>query len=642
MSKSLVIVESPAKARTIGRFLGSDYEVMASMGHIRDLPGKKLGVDIENNFEPEYEVTKDVRRKKVVTDLKAAAKKADVIYLAPDPDREGEAIAWHLQEILQKVSKAEFKRVTFHEITRSAIDHAFEEAGDLDKDRVDAQQARRVLDRIVGWQVSDFLRRRIFGATSAGRVQTVALRLICEREKAILAFEPQEYWSLKVRLQNKEDIKFVAPLGRLDDKKVDIPNGELANKLKAELDEATFAVKDIVSKKRRQKASPPFITSTLQQAASSSLRLNPTQSMRLAQQVYEGVEIGAEGIVGLITYMRTDSVHIAKEAQNAALDFITETYGADYVPAKPNFYKTKGSAQEAHEAIRPTDVNRTPEKMAKYLDNDQLKLYTLIWKRFVASQMTQAIFQQETIEIDASGESCTHKYLFRTTATRNLFPGYLRVYSYKDEGEEEDVDSKLPPLVKGEGCTPDEFLLKQHFTEPPPRFSEATLVKELEANGVGRPSTYAATVRTIQDREYVAKDKGRLTPSKVGMEASNYLTGSIPTLFEVKFTAGMEDKLDDIESGKVAWTDMLAGFYGNFSEWMTAAKTAGAPPKGHYTAVTALFGEDFAYDEPEKRGKRTYSDEKYVTSLAKNITDEKELTARQWSGLLRVCAKYPE
>ena len=341
----------------------------------------------------------------------------------------------------------------------------------------------------------------------------------------------------------------------------------------------------------------------------------------------------------MITYMRTDSVNIAREAQDAARDFISSEYGSEYIPEKPNFFKTKGNAQAAHEAIRPTDISRTPKVMARYLDKDQLRLYSLIWKRFAASQMSQALFQQETIEIDASGESCTHKYLFRTTATRNIFPGYLKVYSFKEEGEEEDEESTLPPLKKGEKCNQDEFLLKQHFTEPPPRFSEATLIKELEANGVGRPSTYAATVRTIQDREYVLKDKGRLTPSKIGMETCGYLTSCIPTLFEVKFTAGMEDKLDEIENGKMTWTDMLATFYSNFSTWMSAAKTAGAPPKGHYEALTALFAEDFAYDEPEKRGKRTYSDEKYVTSLVKNIADEKELTAKQWSGLLRICAK---
>ena len=641
MGKALVIVESPAKARTIGKFLGKDFDVMASMGHIRDLPAKKFGVKIEDDFAPEYELNS--QRKKIIDELKKAAAAADTIYLAPDPDREGEAIAWHLQETLKKATKAEFKRVTFHEITNSAINKAFEESGSLDEDRVNAQQARRVLDRIVGWQVSDFLRRRIFGASSAGRVQTVALRLICEREKAIQAFVPQEYWTLKVKLAKDNGTEFISSLAKLDDKKPEIPNGEMANELKTELEQAIFKVLNITSKDRKQKAAPPFITSTLQQAASSSLRLNPTQSMRVAQQLYEGVDIGS-GTTGLITYMRTDSVSIAKEAQESCLDFIDKEFGSEYVPSKPNYYKSKNSAQGAHEAIRPTDVNRTPEVMKKYLDRDQLKLYTLIWKRFVASQMTQALFKQETVEIDASGPSCTHKYLFRTTATRNIFLGYLKVYNLKDEGDEddEDLEKKLPPLEKGENCKQKEFLTKQHFTEPPPRFSEATLVKELEANGVGRPSTYASIVRTIQAREYVGKEKGRLVPSKVGMETCGYLTDTIPSLFEVKFTAGMEDQLDEVESGKISWTDMLGGFYDNFSHWMTAAKTAGAPPKDHFKTVLSLFNDSIEYAAPEKRGRRTYSDEKFVKSLQKNLEEDKEFTAKQWESLIRMTAKYED
>lgn len=642
MGKALVIVESPAKARTIGKFLGNNYDVMASMGHIRDLPAKKFGVNIDENFTPEYEL--NTNRKKIIDELKKAAASAETIYLAPDPDREGEAIAWHLQETLKKSTKADFKRVTFHEITNSAINKAFEESGSLDEDRVNAQQARRVLDRIVGWQVSDFLRRRIFGASSAGRVQTVALRLICEREKEILAFVPQEYWTLKVKLAKDDGTEFISSLAKLDDKKPEIPNGELANELKSELEKAIFKVLSISSKDRKQKAAPPFITSTLQQAASSSLRLNPTQSMRVAQQLYEGVDIGSGGTSGLITYMRTDSVSIAKEAQEAALDFIAKEFGSEYVPAKPNYYKSKNSAQGAHEAIRPTDVNRTPEMMKNYLNRDQLKLYTLIWKRFVASQMTQALFKQETVEIDASGPSCTHKYLFRTTATRNIFPGYLKVYNFKDEGEEddEDLENTLPPLSEGEKCNQQEFLTKQHFTEPPPRFSEATLVKELEANGVGRPSTYASIVRTIQAREYVGKEKGRLVPSKVGMDTCGYLTDSIPSLFEVKFTAGMEDQLDEVENGKISWTDMLGSFYGNFSDWMTSAKTAGAPPKDHFKTVLSLFDESVEYAAPEKRGRRTYSDEKFVKSLQKNLDEDKEFSAKQWESLLRVTAKYED
>ena len=641
MGKALVIVESPAKARTISKFLGNDYTVMASMGHIRDLPEKKFGVNIAENFTPEYEL--NGKRKKIIDELKKAASDAETVYLAPDPDREGEAIAWHLQETLKKSTKADFKRVTFHEITNSAINKAFEHSGSLDQDRVDAQQARRVLDRIVGWQVSDFLRRRIFGASSAGRVQTVALRLICDREKEIQEFVPREYWSLKVKLAKSNGVEFISSLAKLDDQKPEIPNGEMANELKTELEGATFTVSNIISKDRKQKAAPPFITSTLQQAASSSLRLNPTQSMRVAQQLYEGVDIGS-GTTGLITYMRTDSVNVAREAQDATLSFIEKEFGQEYAPSKPNFYKTKGSAQAAHEAIRPTDVTRTPQSMKPYLDRDQLKLYTLIWNRFVASQMTAALFKQETVELDATGNTCTHKYLFRTTASRNIFPGYLKVYNLKNEGEEddEDLENTIPPLEKNEKCDQKEFLTKQHFTEPPPRFSEATLVKELEANGVGRPSTYASIVRTIQNREYVNKDKGKLVPSTVGMDTCGYLCESIPSLFEVKFTAGMEDKLDEVENGQMSWTEMLDSFYDNFSGWMTAAKTAGAPPKDHFKTVLSLFGESIKYAAPEKRGRRTYSDEKFVNSLKDNLEDEKDFTAKQWESLVRIAAKYKD
>jgi DNA topoisomerase I len=640
MGKSLVIVESPAKARTISRFLGDEYEVLASMGHIRDLPQKKFGVDLENEFAPEYELNKE--RKKIIDELKKAAKAVETIYLAPDPDREGEAIAWHLEEILKEVSKADFRRVTFHEITKSAINKAFDDSHEVDSDKVNAQQARRVLDRIVGWQVSDFLRRRVFGATSAGRVQTVALRLICERESDILAFVTREYWSLKVKLAKDNGVQFISNLAKLDGKKPEIPNGEFANELRDELEKAIYKVVSIISKDRRQKASAPFITSTLQQAASSSLRLSPTQSMRVAQQLYEGVDLGIEGTAGLITYMRTDSFSISKEAQEAARDFVASEYGSEYLPEKPNSYKSKSSAQEAHEAIRPTDVTRTPEKMAKFLDTDQLKLYSIIWKRFVASQMSKAVFKQETVEIEATGDDCTHKYLFRTTASRNTFPGYLKVYSLKEEGEEadEDLEKTIPPLTKGEDCQREEFLLKQHFTEPPPRFSEATLVKELEANGVGRPSTYAATVKTIQAREYVDKKEGRMHPSKIGMESSAYLTQTIPTLFEVKFTAQMEDKLDEVESGKLSWTSMLGEFYGNFSTWLTEAKTAGAPPKEHFEKVLSLFSDSIEYSEPEKKGRRTYSDEKFVTSLRETIENDKDLTKKQWDGVIRMAVKY--
>ena len=643
MSNSLVIVESPAKAKTISRILGKEYTVLASMGHIRDLPTSKLGVDVDDNFKPDYVLNKN--RKKVIDELKKASKSAEHIYLAPDPDREGEAIAWHLHEVLKKISKATFKRVTFHEITASAINEAMEVAHEVDTGKVDAQQARRVLDRIVGYKVSPILWRRGDGAKSAGRVQTVALRLICEREKAILAFTPVEYWSLKAEIaKQKETERFTVQLARLNNEKPVIPNAEMADQLEKELETALLKVTDLKSKIVKRNPSPPFITSTLQQAASGALRLSPNQTMRVAQQLYEGMDVGSGDPVGLITYMRTDSVNLAKEAVGNARNFIGSEYGSEYLPASPKVYKTKNSAQEAHEAIRPTNVDLTPKKLAKYLDADQLKLYTLIWRRFVACQMTQAQFRQNTLELDAQGKDVTFDYLFRATVTENVFPGYLKVYDVKEEDEEEDENAvkNFPKLEIGDLCDIHELLKKQHFTEPPPRFSEASLIKQLEANGVGRPSTYASIVNTIQERDYVDKDKGKLFPTKVGMDVCDYLVLSLPDLFEVQFTAHMEDKLDTIESGSLAWTDMLGSFYTEFIDWVKKAKTAGAPPAETFLRVIALFNDSVKYEEPRKVGRRTYDDKKYLGQLTEAIEKEEELSGKQWTALVSTAVKYEE
>lgn len=642
MSNALVIVESASKIKTISKILGKGYTILPSVGHIRDLPKSKIGVDVDDNFKISYVLKKD--RKKVIDDLKKAAKEADEIYLAPDPDREGEAIAWHLYETLKKVSKAPFKRVTFNEITSAAINSAFEQAHEIDTDKVDAQQARRALDRIVGYKVSPILWRRGDGARSAGRVQTVALRLIVEREKEILAFEPVEYWSLQADIaKQKETEKFQVQLAKLNGEKPEIPNAEKADALEKELETALLRVSDVKSKIVKRNPAPPFITATLQEAASGALRMSPDQTMRVAQQLYEGMDVGGGESVGLITYMRTDSVNLAKEAVDNARTFIGGEYGSEYLPGSPKVYKTKGAAQEAHEAIRPTNVTLTPKKMAKFLDKDQLKLYTLIWRRFVACQMTQAQFRQNTLELDAEGKDVTHDYLFRATVTENVFPGYLKVYDIKDEDEEDDEEGslkKFPKLEVGDLCDIHELHKKQHFTQPPPRFSEATLVKQLKANGIGRPSTYASIVKTVQERDYVDKDKGKLFPTKVGTDVCDYLVLSLPDLFEVQFTANMEDKLDTIEHGDLAWTDMLGSFYTDFIDWVKKAKTAGAAPVESFQKVLDLFTDAVEYEEPRKVGRRTYDDKKYIDQLREAVANNDELTGKQWTSLVSTAVKY--
>ena len=583
MAKNLVIVESPAKAKTINKYLGSDYKVLASIGHIKDLPSKGLGVDIENSFEPTYEIIPDVKKrnnKKTVSDLKKAAKEADTIYLAADPDREGEAICQHLaEEIVPKKSKKEVFRVMFNEITKNAIKEAFNHPQQVNKDLVDAQQARRILDRLVGYKVSPILWKNIGGKLSAGRVQTVAVRLVVDREREIEAFKETEYWTIIANLTAALPPKFDARLYKIEDLTVktggfdqDIKKNEThikdegtAKSIVEEAEKEKFIVDSVTTKERKRNATPPFITSKLQQEAARKLGFSVKKTMSVAQKLYEGTEIGSEGLVGLITYMRSDSTRVSDTALSEVRDFIGGNYGDNYLPSKPNFYKTKGGAQDAHEAIRPTDANRTPESLKSYLDNDSYRLYRLIWQRFVASQMSPAIFDQTTIDIKAG------RFMFRATGSVQKFDGFLKVYQEgRDEkveagSEDSDEELTLPKVEKGEPLKLNSITPEQHFTEPPPRYTEATLVKALEEKGIGRPSTYAAIMTTIQDREYVERVEGRFHPTGLGTTVNDVLVAGFTDLFNPTYTARMEEQLDEIEAGKINWRDALRGFYDKFS-----------------------------------------------------------------------------
>mgnify|MGYP000403217991 CR=1 FL=1 len=650
MAKSLVIVESPTKARTLSRFIdGKDVYVKASMGHIRDLPETSLGVQIENNFQPKYQMTSS--GKKAIAELKKTAKEVDHIYIATDPDREGEAIAWHIQEVLREHTEAQFHRVTFHEITKDAIQHAFQEPEDIDTRKVHAQQARRVLDRLVGYKVSPLLWKHIRRGTSAGRVQSVALRMVCEREREIQNFVPVEYWTLNARFlpEYENALSFDARLVKLDNKKPEIPDAETANRLADELEtSASFSVSNVQHKTKQRRPSPPFITSTLQQVAGNSLRMSANQTMRIAQQLYEGIDVGEGGPSGLITYMRTDSVAVAKEAQDAAREHIAGELGDAYVPKKPNTYKSKQSAQEAHEAIRPTDVHHTPEKVAPYLDDQQAKLYRLIWRRFVASQMTPAKMDEHRIEVTASGDELSHAYLFRATATTVQFPGFLKIYDTREQTDDAQKqakdDVKLPELDKDTSCRLESLEKKQHFTEPPGRYSEATLVRALEENGVGRPSTYATIVSTVQQRRYAQKSKGKLYPTELGFQVNDYLTSRLNHLFEVPFTARMEEELDEIEQGKLDWQGMLGDFYSKFSEWVSSVDRLNVPAQENVQKlINALPVDDINWEEPTKRGGKKYDDRKFFESLRKQVEEKgTSLTDKQWSALLSLCAKYAD
>jgi len=641
MPKHLVIVESPAKAKTINKYLGKDYTVKASMGHVRDLVKSKLGVDLENNFQPHYVYSRD--KSKVIKELKEAAKKSDDVILALDPDREGEAIAWHLRELLKKEIQDEdrFTRVTYNQITKPAIKKAFAEPGSLDMDKVNAQQARRVLDRLVGYQVSPLLWRRIRGGTSAGRVQTVALRLVCEREKEIQKFTPQTYWIFGAQVIKKVDPRdpFKVSLHKVDGKKGEIYDKELAEELQKDLEGRQLTVNSIKTKEVKKNPQPPFITSTLQQAASNAFGFQPNRTMSLAQKLYEGIEMGGgEGPTGLITYMRTDSVYLAKDAIDETRECIRKSYGEQYLPEKPVFYRSRGSAQEAHEAIRPTDPAHTPDSLRGILGDAELKLYSLIWKRTVACQMAPACIEQTMVDIDT--DSTAHKYLFRANASKIKFPGYMAAWGRGlDEDEEDETESILPPLEIGESLDVLEWLREEKETQPPKRFSEAALIKELEKNGVGRPSTYASTISTLYDREYIEREKRSLRPTNSGMEVNDFLVGRLPDLFEVKFTARMEEELDKIEEGSISWTEMMGQFYARFEQWVAEAKSLKIDGD-ELRSLLELASEIENFNPPVKRGKKNYSDQTFVYEMREALEQNKGVTERQVEHLRKIVARY--
>ena len=580
MAKDLVVVESPAKARTVGRFLGSKYQTLASMGHVRDLSDKKErgksgvnGVEIDDEgFHPTYTVMPD--KKKIITQLRKASKDADVVYLATDPDREGEAISWHLLEAA-KIAKSKVKRVVFHEITKEAINEAFEHPRELDYNLIDAQQARRILDRLVGYRLSPVLWGKVKRGLSAGRVQSVALRLVVDREREIGAFVPVEYWSIESTLAKKllnggKRIDFKAALHSLKGKRrIEISDGDRANEIVTDLQGAEHSVASVRKRETRRRPAAPFITSTMQQEASRKLRFTARRTMQVAQQLYEGISIGSEGEVGLITYMRTDSTNVASTALKEASDYIKDKFGAEYAPGSPRTYTTKvKGAQEAHEAIRPTSILRAPENIRQNLNGEQFRLYDLIWKRMLASQMNDALFDSTRVDISAKSMKSDNEYLFRATGSVMKFAGFRTVYMEgSDDNAAADEDTApLPDLADGDALNCLKVTPEQHFTQPPPRFTDATLIRTLEEQGIGRPSTYAPIIATIMDRDYVRKDKGRFVPTQLGLVVTDFLTPNFPDVMNIGFTAKMEEQLDDIADGELEWEPMLKEFYRPFDE----------------------------------------------------------------------------
>lgn len=650
MSKKLVIVESPAKAKKINSFLGSDYKVMASVGHVRDLPPKKLGVDPEKGFEPEYAETS--RGKKILKELKDVAKTCETIYLAPDPDREGEAIAWHLFEALKKTtSEDNFYRVTYNEVTKAAILSAFNNPQKIDMNRVNAQQARRVLDRLVGFQGSPVVRRQIRGANSVGRVQTVALRLVVEREYEIENFTSEKYFTVgaQVRKQKEPFDPFLLKLARINNEPVGTKDRKLLagavktveqlNCIELELRDSALEVTDISTKEVTRKARPPFITSTLQQSASGALSFTPARTMGVAQKLYES---------GLITYMRTDSFNIAQTAQSECREFIKIHYGEEFIPEKENIYSRKSSsAQEAHEAIRPTDVSVMPNDNGLNLEPAEQKLYKLIWERFVASQMVPARISRRTVEAETGNEN---NYLFRATSSDILFPGYMQASGIEEaedrKKQDDEEDGLIPPLEINESLDVIDWLTEEKETKPVARYSEASLIKALEENGVGRPSTYAAIMSKLDEREYVEKVKRSLMPTALGRELVGLVkrtemklkTGNKTDLFEVNFTANMEARLDEVEAGRVEWTQMMESFYPSLLEWIDHAKET-ADPQWVARCLEALSNVR-EWSEPVKTTKRTYDDQKTFMDI-KETTDSGELLSkRQGEMLFKMCCRY--
>lgn len=572
MAKPLIVVESPTKVRTIKKYIGTQFNVTATAGHVKDLPPKEMGIDITDGFKPKYITIKG--KQNIIKSLKSAASNASDIYLAPDPDREGEAIAFHTAEILKQKGR-NFYRVLFHELTQNGITEAINHPQSLNQYKYDAQQARRILDRLVGYQVSPLLWRKVQGGLSAGRVQSVAVKIISDREREIQAFTPEEYWSITAHLSGETPPPFEAKLVKEDDQKITIPDEKTAHQLMAAVSAEQFTVAAILNKTIRKNPQPPFITSKLQQEAIQKLRFTAKKTMMVAQQLYEGIDLGPGEPTGLITYMRTDSTRIAAEAAQEAIQLIQETYGKEYAQDQPRFFSNKNKAQDAHEAIRPTSVYNTPEKMLPFLNGDQLSLYTLIWKRFVASQMSQALIDQKTVSIKAG------KYTFNVSGSTIRFQGYMRCYlSEESEGESDKKKQELPELKEGAALKLLKLDPKQHFTQPPPRFSEASLVKELEENGIGRPSTYATILSTIQEKGYVELVNRYFRPNELGFIVTDLLVQNFPDIFNVEFTAKLENDLDRVETAETAFLDVLNQFYQPFSEKLELAKDGMLSIKG--------------------------------------------------------------
>ncbi len=595
MAKNLVIVESPAKTKTLSKFLGKDFDIMATVGHIIDLPKSKLSIDVENDFKPDYAVIKG--KEKVIAEIKKAAKKADHVFLAPDPDREGEAIAWHVANSIKGNGKQKIHRISFNEITKPAVLEAIKNPGKIDMNLVNAQQARRVLDRLVGYIVSPFLWKTVAYNLSAGRVQSVALRLVCEREEEIIAFKPEEYWQVIATLATTKKEEFEARLFKIEDKTVATPTDEGKNRIVItsekevngylkELNGQKYVVTEVEDSQRTRNPYAPFITSTLQQEASKVYGFSPKQTMGIAQKLYEGIEIGNEGAVGLITYMRTDSVRVSNVAIDAVRGYIAHEFGKDYLPAKPILYGSKKGAQDAHEAIRPTNVELSPEKVKRHLTAQEFKLYDIIWKRFVASQMNPAKYDVETITITAG------RFEFRATAQRIKFDGFLKVYHESKEPDEnsngENGDDKLPALKENDKLNLEKLTPNQSFTKPPPRYSEAMLVKRMEADGIGRPSTYASIISTIKDRKYVDAKERKLFPTDLGKTVNKILTESLPEIFDVKFTAEMEKELDLVEDGTDDWVKVVGDFYKPFKKTIDSLKKKTKAIKESLTEATDI------------------------------------------------------
>lgn len=566
LKQNLLIVESPAKAKTIQKYLGPSFQILASVGHVKDLPVNKLGVNLEKNFTPQYVTIKG--KGKILSALKKAGKNAVAVYLAPDPDREGEAIAWHIAQELGNGDKSIF-RVLFNELTDRAIRAAVASPGTIDQDKFESQQARRILDRLVGYQISPLLWSRVKRGLSAGRVQSVALRLICDREREIQKFEPREYWSLTVHLSADEPPPFKARLTDYDGRKIELKNEAETQNIMSEVSDKTFTIRNVTKKKKKRNPSPPFITSTLQQEAYRKLRFSAKKTMSVAQNLYEGVELGRKGQIGLITYMRTDSFRLSNEAVKQVRGFIEKRFGARYLPAKPNSFKSKKGAQEAHEAVRPTSVDRDPDQIATYLNKDQLALYRLIWNRFVACQMSPAVFDQTQADIEAG------KAIFRASGSIKVFDGFTVLYEEGVNGVSKETNGQdmiLPPLKKGEEVALVELEPAQHFTQPLPRFSKATLIKALEERGIGRPSTYAAILSNIRNRDYVYVEKRRFRPTELGLLVTDLLVVNFPDILNPAFTAQMEEKLDQIERGEIVWTRVLDEFYRAFGKDLEKAQ----------------------------------------------------------------------